>query len=219
MPVKVKICGITNLADGQAAAQAGADALGFVFYQPSPRHVSLAAAADIIRQLPPALLKVGVFVNAPADQVFRAIGQCGLNLLQFHGDEPPHYCLQFGLRTMKAFRLVDVNSLQPLADYPTDAWLLDAWVPGKPGGTGETFNWDLAVEAQKLGRPVFLAGGLTPENVAQAVRRVHPYGVDVSTGVEAAPGRKDPVKLRAFVQAAKAAAEPVSACARVEEKR
>ncbi|MGA2865609.1 MAG: phosphoribosylanthranilate isomerase [Verrucomicrobiota bacterium] len=205
VPVKVKICGITNLADGRAAAEAGADALGFMFYEPSPRYVSLEAAAAIIGQLPPFVLKVGVFVDAPADLVFRAIGQCGLDLLQFHGGEPPAYCLQFGLRSMKAFRLESVVSLQRLADYPTDAWLLDAAVPGKLGGTGQTFNWDLARAAQQLGRPVFLAGGLTPENVAEAVRRVRPYAVDVSTGVEAAPGRKDPAKVRAFVQAAKAA--------------
>jgi len=205
MPVKVKICGITSLADGRAAAEAGADALGFMFYEPSPRYVSLEAAAAISRQLPPSLLRVGVFVDAPADLVFRAIGQCRLNLLQFHGGEPPAYCLQFGLRSMKAFRLESVVSLQRLADYPTDAWLLDAAAPGKLGGTGQTFNWDLARAAQQLGRPVFLAGGLTPENVAEAVRRVRPYAVDVSTGVESAPGRKDPAKVRAFVQAAKAA--------------
>ena len=188
MPVKVKICGITNLADGMAAAEAGADALGFVFYDRSPRGVSIEAAADLIRHLPPFVLKVGVLVNAPEDLVFRAIRECGLSLLQFHGDEAPEYCLQFGLMSMKAFRIRDAASLQALRNYPTDAWLLDAYVPGTPGGTGETFNWDLALEAQKLGRPIFLAGGLTPENVAEAVRRARPYGVDVSSGVEAVPG-------------------------------
>lgn len=132
------------------------------------------------------------------------MSQCGLSLLQFHGDEPPDYCLQFGLMSMKAFRMRDAESLERLADYPTDAWLLDACAPDKPGGTGQTFNWDLALEAGKFGRPVFLAGGLTPENVADAVRRARPYAVDVSTGVEAAPGRKDPAKVRAFIQAAKA---------------
>ena len=204
MVVKVKICGITSLADGLAAAQAGADALGFVFYEPSPRYISPEAAPVIIRQLPPDLVKVGVFVNAPRDLVFSAMSQCGLSLLQFHGDEPPDYCLQFGLMSMKAFRMRDAESLERLADYPTDAWLLDACAPDKPGGTGQTFNWDLALEAGKFGRPVFLAGGLTPENVADAVRRARPYAVDVSTGVEAAPGRKDPAKVRAFIQAAKA---------------
>jgi phosphoribosylanthranilate isomerase len=204
MPVKVKICGITNLPDGMAAAEAGADALGFVFYDQSPRHVSIAAAAALIRQLPPSVMKVGVFVNPPEDLVLRASRECGLNLLQFHGDEPPDYCLQFGLMSMKAFRIRDAASLQALRNYPTDAWLLDAYSAGKPGGTGETFNWDLALEARSWGRPVFLAGGLTPENVAEAVRRAQPYGVDVSSGVEATPGEKDHAKVKAFIQAAKA---------------
>ena len=204
MPVKVKICGITNLLDGMAAAEAGADALGFVFYDQSPRRISIEAAAGLIRQLPPFVMKVGVFVNAPADLVVRAIRECGLNLLQFHGEESPEYCLQFGLMSMKAFRIRDAASLQALLGYHTDAWLLDAYVPDNPGGTGETFNWDLALEAQAWGRPIFLAGGLTPANVAEAVRRARPYGVDVSSGVEAARGRKDHAKVRAFIQAAKA---------------
>ena len=190
MPVKVKICGITNLPDGMAAAEAGADALGFVFYDQSPRYISIPAAAELIRQLPPFVMKVGVFVNAPEDLVIRAIRECGLNMLQFHGDEPPDYCVQFGLMSMKAFRVRDAASLRALQDYPTDAWLLDAYSPGKPGGTGETFNWDLALEARSLGRPIFLAGGLTPENVAEAVQRAQPYGVDVSSGVEAAPAER-----------------------------
>ena len=203
MPVKVKICGITNFQDGLAAAEAGADALGFVFYDRSPRYISLEAAATLIRQLPPFVMKVGVFVNAPADLVVRASRECGLNLLQFHGDEPPDYCVQFGLMSMKAFRIRDATSLQALQNYPTDAWLLDAYSPDNPGGTGETFNWDLALEARNSGRPIFLAGGVTPENVAEAVKRAQPYGVDVSTGVEAAPGRKDQSRVRAFIQAAK----------------
>jgi phosphoribosylanthranilate isomerase len=203
MPVKVKICGITNLPDGMAAAEAGADALGFVFYEQSPRHISVEAAGAIIRQLPPFVMKVGVFVNAPQDLVVRASRECGLNLLQFHGDESPEYCLQFGLMSMKAFRIRDASSLQGLQNYHTDAWLLDAYSPGKPGGTGETFNWDIAFEARNLGRPIFLAGGLTPENVAAAVLRARPYGVDVSSGVEAAPGKKDHVKVGAFIKAAK----------------
>jgi phosphoribosylanthranilate isomerase len=204
MPVKVKICGITNLADGMAAAEAGADALGFVFYDQSLRGISIEAAAGLICQLPPFVMKVGVFVNAPEDVVVRAIRECGLNLLQFHGDESPEYCLQFGLMSMKAFRIRDAESLQALEMYRTDAWLLDAWTPDKPGGTGETFNWDLALAARGWGRPVFLAGGLTPGNVAEAVRRTQPYGVDVSSGVEAAPGRKDYAKVIAFIRAAKA---------------
>ena len=203
MPVKVKICGITNLADGMAATEAGADALGFVFYDQSPRAISVEAAAAFIRQLPPFVLKVGVFVNAPEDLVMRAIRECDLNLLQFHGDEPPEYCLRFGLMSMKAFRIRDAASLQALLDYHTDAWLLNACVQDKLGGTGETFNWDLALQARDWGRPIFLAGGLTAENVAEAVRRARPYAVDVSSGVEAAPGTKDHAKVRAFIQAVK----------------
>jgi phosphoribosylanthranilate isomerase len=201
--VKVKICGITNLADALAAVEAGADALGFMFYEQSPRHVSPPTAADIIRQLPPFVMKAGVFVNAPEDFVLRAIGGCGLNLLQFHGEETPEYCVQFGLMSMKAFRIRNAESLRALPDFPTDAWLLDAFVAGKAGGTGESFGWDLAIEAKKFGRPIFLAGGLTPGNVAEAVRKVQPFGVDVSSGVEAAPGKKEHRKMCAFIQAAK----------------
>lgn len=205
MSPKVKICGITNLPDARAAAEAGADALGLMFVETSPRHVSMTVAADITRQLPPFIIKVGVFVNAPEELVFRAIGECGLNLLQFHGDESPEYCRQFGLMSMKAFRIRDAESLRALPDYETDAFLLDSHVAGKPGGTGEKFNWELAVEAKKFGIPIFLAGGLTPENVAEAVRQVQPYGVDVSSGVESTPGRKDLAKVQAFITAAKKA--------------
>ncbi|MDW8307788.1 MAG: phosphoribosylanthranilate isomerase [Verrucomicrobiales bacterium] len=205
MSVKVKICGITNLADARAALDAGADMLGFVFYETSPRFVPVEAAAAIIRELPSHAVKVGVFVNPAEALVTRAIIECGLNLLQFHGDEPPEFCTQFGLMSVKAFRLRDARSLESLPRYPTDAWLLDTFVPGQLGGTGRTFNWELAIEAQKLGKPIFLAGGLTPENVAEAVARVRPFAVDVSSGVEVAPGRKDHAKVRAFVAAAKAA--------------
>jgi phosphoribosylanthranilate isomerase len=203
MSLKVKICGITNAPDALAAVEAGADALGFMFYEPSPRRISIPDAAAVIRELPPFVLKVGVFVDPSEDLVMRAIGDCALNLLQFHGDETPQFCTEFGLMTMKAFRIRDAESLNALRDYPTDAWLLDAFTPGKLGGTGEKFNWDLAIEAKKLGRPIFLAGGLTPANVAEAVASVRPYGVDVSTGVEAQPGRKDHTKVRDFIKAAR----------------
>ena len=211
MSVKVKICGITNAPDALAAAEAGADALGFMFYEPSPRHISIPQAAEIIRALPPFVLKVGVFVDAPEDTVMRAIGDCGLSMLQFHGKESPEYCAQFGLMSVKAFRIRDAESLKALPEYPTEAWLLDAFVADKLGGTGEKFNWDLAIEAKKLGRPIFLAGGLTPANVADAVRTVQPFAVDVSSGVEAAPGKKDPAKVRDFIAAAKGVATPENA--------
>ncbi len=203
MSVKVKICGITNAPDALAAVEAGADALGFMFYEPSPRNVSIRQATEIIRELSPFIIKVGVFVDAPEDLVMRAISDCGLNMLQFHGNETPEYCTQFGLMSMKAFRIRDASSLESLQQYPTEAYLLDAFVADKLGGTGEKFNWELAIEAKKLGRPIFLAGGLTPANVAEAVRMVQPYAVDVSSGVEAAPGKKDHDKIREFIRAAK----------------
>lgn len=203
MPVIVKICGMTSAEDALAAAQFGADAIGFVFHEPSPRNVSLENAARISESLPPHIVKVGVFVDAPEETVLRAIAGCSLNVLQFHGQETPEYCLQFGVMAMKAFRIKDASSLEELSRYPTDAWLLDSYVADKPGGTGARFNWELASQARRLGKPIFLAGGLTPENVADAVRQVQPYAVDVSSGVEASPGRKDLHKLRAFIEAAK----------------
>jgi phosphoribosylanthranilate isomerase len=205
METRVKICGITNLADALAAVAAGADVLGLNFYEGSPRHVSIKTAAEIANQLPPFVMRVGVFVNAPEEFILRAIGECGLSLLQFHGDEPPEFCAQFGLMTMKAFRIRDESSLAKLPTFSTDAYLLDAYSPEARGGTGEKFNWDLAIEAQKFGKPVFLAGGLTPGNVADAVRKVRPFGVDVASGVESAPGKKDAAKVRAFIQAVRSA--------------
>jgi phosphoribosylanthranilate isomerase len=206
MSVIVKICGMTNLPDALQAAEAGADALGFIFAEGSPRQLTVERAAEIIRGVPMPLVKVGVFVDASEDMVLRAIGECGFNILQFHGSEAPEYCQQFGMMTMKAFRMRDEQTLAELPKYQTDAWLLDAWSPAQAGGTGERFNWDLAVTARKLGRPIFLAGGLTAENVGDAIRQVQPYAVDVSSGVEAAPGKKDHDKVSAFIRAAKAAA-------------
>jgi phosphoribosylanthranilate isomerase len=203
MSVRVKICGITNPADALVAVEAGADALGFNFYDRSPRFIPTKVAAEISRALPPFTLRVGVFVNPSEELVLRAIGEGGLSLLQFHGDEPPEFCTQFGLMSMKAFRMRDAESLAELPKYPTDAWLLDAYSPDTLGGTGEKFNWNLAVEAQKFGKPIFLAGGLTPENVAEAIRQVRPFGVDVSSGVESSPGKKDPAMVRAFIKSAK----------------
>jgi phosphoribosylanthranilate isomerase len=200
MKTRVKICGVTSVADARAAAEAGADLIGLNFYENSPRFLTLAAAAEISRALPSFTQRVGVFVNPSEDLVVRAIAECGLNLLQFHGDEPSDFCTQFGLMSMKALRVRDETSLSSLASYQTDAFLLDAHSRSGLGGTGEKFNWKLAVEAQKFGKPIFLAGGLTPENVAEAVRQVRPFAVDVSSGVESAPGKKDAAKVRAFIQ-------------------
>lgn len=201
MSVKVKICGITSVADGRAAADAGADMIGLMFYERSPRHISFATAAEISRALPPFIIKVGVFVNPDEDTVMRAIGECGVTLLQFHGEETPEFCTQFGVMSMKALRVRDATSLEMLPNYATDAYLLDAYSPEAHGGTGAKFNWDLAIGAKKLGKPIFLAGGLTPENVGAAVSQVQPFGVDVSSGVESAPGKKDPAKVQAFIKA------------------
>lgn len=179
--------------------------IGLMFYDKSPRVVTMAQAAEIVAALPPGILKVGVFVNPTEELVVHAMQDCGLNLLQFHGEETPEFCTQFGLMSVKAFRIRDADSLQSLPQYPTDAWLLDAYAPDAHGGTGARFNWDLAVEAKKLIRPIFLAGGLTAENVAAAVRLVQPFAVDVSSGVESTPGKKDAAKVRAFISAAQTA--------------
>ena len=205
MKTQVKICGLTSVAEAQAAAEAGADMIGLMFYDGSPRHVSQATAEEIARALPPFVLRVGVFINPDEALVTRAIAGCGLNLLQFHGDEESDFCTQFGLMSMKAIRVRDAESLNQLEKFHTDAFLLDAYSQAGLGGTGEKFNWDLAVEARKFGKPIFLAGGLTPENVGDAVKQVRPFAVDVSSGVESAPGKKDAAKVRAFIAAVRAA--------------
>ena len=210
MKTQVKICGITSLADARVAAEAGADMIGLMFYDGSPRHIPLATAVDISRALSPFVLRVGVFVNPEEAQVMEAIAACGLNLLQFHGDETSDFCTQFGLMSVKALRVRDAESLQTLVKFNTDAFLLDAYSKSGLGGTGEKFNWELAVAAQKFGKPIFLAGGLTPENVGTAVRQVRPFAVDVSSGVESVPGKKDEAKVRAFIAAAKAAEKDIA---------
>jgi phosphoribosylanthranilate isomerase len=207
MPVRVKICGITNEADALAAVEAGADALGFMFFDGSVRHISRTAAAKIIRHLPPFVVRVGVFVDPAEEFVRQAIVDCRLTAIQLHGNETPIFCRRFKMSVIKAFRIDGERALHLLPQYATSAWLLDSFVPGKLGGTGAKFNWDLAIRAKEFGRPILLAGGLTPENVASAVKRVHPYAVDVSSGVESAPGKKDHAKLRAFIAAAKQADE------------
>lgn len=215
--VRIKICGLTNRDDALAAIAAGANALGFMFYERSARRVTVREAAGIIECLPPFVARVGVFVNPRPEEVREAVAVCGLDTLQFHGEEPFDFCRQFGrswasssgppVKVVKAFRLQDASGLAALGAYPVDAWLLDSYVPGQHGGTGAQFNWDLAVAAKAHGRPILLAGGLTPANVGAAIRHVRPFGVDVSSGVEAAPGRKDADKLRAFVAAVRGADE------------
>jgi len=203
--VTVKICGITSEADALAAAEAGADAIGLMFYEGSPRNVTLEQAKAISAALPPHVMRVGVFVNAEEAFVHQALTECMLNILQFHGDETPEECSRYPVMTLKAFRVQGEETLAQLEAYPSAGYLLDAYVKDALGGTGATFNWDLAVRAQEFGKPIFLAGGLTPENVVEAVRKVQPFGVDVSSGVESEPGRKDAEQMRSFVAAAKGA--------------
>jgi phosphoribosylanthranilate isomerase len=201
MRTRVKICGITNIDDALAAVAAGVDALGMVFYAGSPRFVSRETAAEIIRHLPPFVAKVGLFVDATPDEVRQIVAACGLDTLQFHGAETPDYCRSFHLNAYKAFRIRSSASLAALISYDTAAWLLDSGVSGQYGGTGTSFDWSLAVEASRYGKPIILAGGLNPDNVQEAIRQTHPYAVDVSSGVESAPGRKDPSKVRDFMAA------------------
>ncbi|HCE05939.1 MAG TPA: phosphoribosylanthranilate isomerase [Verrucomicrobiales bacterium] len=205
MSVTVKICGITSEADALAAVEAGADAIGLMFYEGSPRHVTLEQAKAISAALPQHVMRVGVFVNAEEAFVHQALTECMLNILQFHGDETPEECSRYPVMTLKAFRVQGDETLAQLEAYPSAGYLLDAYVKDALGGTGATFNWDLAVRAQEFGKPIFLAGGLTPENVVEAVRKVQPFGVDVSSGVESEPGRKDAEQMRTFVSAAKGA--------------
>ena len=203
--VRVKICGITNLDDALAAVAFGADVLGFVFFPGSPRHISPVDARAIIRQVPPFVQAVGVFVDESVEGMEKTAGAASLDIIQLHGDEPPESC-RLSRRTIKAIRVKSLESLSPLEAFApsVSAFLLDAYSPDQIGGTGMIFNWDIAVEAKKFG-PIVLAGGLTPENVSQAVRHVRPYAVDVSSGVESAKGRKDHEKMKRFIAQAKSA--------------
>ena len=212
---KVKICGITNLEDALFAAEAGADALGFVFYAQSPRCIAPDRAREIIPRLPPFVATVGVFVNAPpfippnfggerGGAVREIMAYCHLDYAQLHGDETPAQVAALAPRAIKAVRVRSAADVERLAQYQAVAYLLDTYHPTKHGGTGETFDWELAVEAKSHG-PIILAGGLTPDNVTDAIERVHPYAVDVSSGVEAAPGIKDHQKVQRFIIAAKGA--------------
>ena len=202
MSVRVKICGLTSLEDALGAMNAGADALGFMFYEGSPRHLTLAQAREILVHLPPFVTRVGVFVNPSAAQVREAIA-CGLDALQFHGEEPSEFCRQFGRRWLKAFRVRDAASLELCRPYAGMPWLLDSYVPGQRGGTGATFNWEIAAQAARENPQIILAGGLTPDNIAAALKQVRPYAVDASSGVESAPSKKEPEKVCAFIRAAK----------------
>jgi phosphoribosylanthranilate isomerase len=195
---RVKICGITRPEDGVAAAHAGADAVGLVFYPPSPRYLSIERALEIRDALPPFVQVVGLFVNPDAAQVAQVIGRVRPGVLQFHGDETPEFCADFGLPYVKACRVREgVDLLKYLRPFSrAAAWLLDSHV-AEYGGVGESFDWALAPAVRD--RPIILSGGLGPANVMEAIRRVKPWGVDVSSGVESAKGIKDARKIAAFI--------------------
>jgi phosphoribosylanthranilate isomerase len=197
--VRVKICGITNLDDALMAVEAGADALGFVFFHKSPRHISPEQAAGIINRLPPFVQTVGLFINEDLATVNATANLCGIDLVQLHGEEAPDFCQAVNRRIIKAFRVKDASTLKEMKQYDVAACLLDAWSPTAHGGTGKTFNWKIAATAA-ISERVVLAGGLTPENVAEAVQQVKPYAVDVSSGVESGPGKKDAELVRRFLR-------------------
>jgi phosphoribosylanthranilate isomerase len=201
--VRVKICGITRVEDALAAAKAGADAIGLVFYAKSPRAVDIEQARAILAALPPFVTTVGLFVDAERSELERILASVPLDLLQFHGDESVQQCEAFGRPYIKALRVKAGDDIAAqVARYPSaQGILLDAYVEGVPGGTGEAFDWSLIPQA--LSKPLILAGGLRPDNVAEAVSRVRPYAVDVSGGVEASKGVKDVEKVGAFIRAAR----------------
>jgi phosphoribosylanthranilate isomerase len=202
---RIKICGITRIEDALVCAQAGADAIGLVFYPPSPRHVATSQAAAIARALPPFVTTVGLFVNPAAEQVKSVLNEVHLDVLQFHGDEPPEFCASFGVPYLKAIRVkAGMDLVQCAIRYQeAQGLLLDAYVEGTPGGTGQSFDWKLI--PAELPLPVILSGGLEPANIADAIRSVRPWAVDVSSGVEAVKGIKDAAKIAAFIEGVRSA--------------
>jgi len=216
-PTQLKICGITRLDDAELAVDLGAWAIGMVFYEPSPRRCSLAEAQTIVTVLRRKVELCGVFVNASMEEIVGVAEQLGLTLLQLHGDEGPSFCgetaRRTGARVIKALQVSGMADIQDASRFHTDYHLLDARsvLPGREGlrgGTGETFDWGL-LAGRRSKIPLILSGGLMPENVGEAVERVHPYAVDTASGTEQAPGRKDPVKLREFFAAVERADTPV----------
>lgn len=197
---RIKICGITRVEDALAAAGCGADAIGFVFFDGSPRYVDIQRAVNICQALPPFISAVALFVDAPAEHVSDVLARVPIDLLQFHGDETASYCAQFKKPYMKAVRVrPELDLLQYASGFSTaKALLLDAYVTGQAGGTGKTFDWDLI--PRNLPLPLVLSGGLTPANVGGAVQKIKPWAVDVSSGVESSPGIKDIAKISEFIK-------------------
>jgi phosphoribosylanthranilate isomerase len=198
---KIKICGITNKTDAIEANNLGTDMVGFVFYRGSKRAVEPKTVKDITNELPDRIAKVGVFVDEDAGKVLDIAQECSLDILQFHGDEKAEYCDRFrnDYKVIKAFRIKDKSSLKNINNYDVDFYLLDTHSGSSKGGTGKSFDWKI-IEGFELLKPVILSGGLTPDNVIKAIQNVAPYGVDVSSGVEKEPGKKDPDLVKRFVQ-------------------
>jgi len=194
---------MTNLKDVKVAVDGGVDAVGFIFYKKSPRSVTMQAVRKIVLELPPFVDSVGVFVNETAEQINKIADRCNLDRVQLHGNESPTFCKKIRRRVIKAIRVKDIQSLKKLSDYPVSSFLLDTFSEDQYGGTGRVFDWNLAYPAKKYG-PIILAGGLTPNNVRQAIQRIQPYGVDVCSGVESQPGIKDHKKMQIFLKNVKA---------------
>jgi len=203
MMSRVKICGITNSNDAKLASDSGADAIGLVFYPPSPRYVRIKQAIDVVSSLPPFISTVALFVNAQRTEIEQVLEQVAIDLIQFHGDEPEAFCSSFNRPYIKAIRMKEGLNLYAVQNNYSSArgLLLDTYKKGIPGGTGEAFNWDKVPHDLTL--PVILAGGLVPENIAQAIKQVKPYAVDVSGGVEASKGKKDAEKIIQFMKQAR----------------
>jgi phosphoribosylanthranilate isomerase len=208
MPVKVKICGITNAEDAALCVEAGADALGFNFVEGTPRFVTAARAAAIVAGLPPFVTPVGIFWDHAPGHVKAVAEECGLRALQFHGDEPPEALAEHRLPVIKTIKVAGEADLDRMARYEPAAFLLDSTARWSEGEARVPISWTVARRAVAMGRRIILAAGLTPDNVAAAIRVVGPYAVDVASGVEAVPGRKDPDKVRRFVREARAATGP-----------
>ena len=194
---------MTSLEDTLVAVEAGADAVGFIFYKKSPRSVTIKTVCEIVDKLPPFVDAIGIFVNESAEQINKIADRCKLDRVQLHGDETPAFCKKIRRRVIKAIRVKDIQSLKKLSDFPVSGFLLDTFSEDQRGGTGKVFDWNLVHPAKKYGA-IILAGGLTPNNVRQAIHRVKPYGVDVCSGVEIQPGIKDHKKVKAFIKNAKA---------------
>jgi len=200
MSIRIKICGITRIEDAKVAANLGVDALGFIFYQKSPRYISPEQACDIIMQLPPMVNRVGVFVNESFDVIMEIIRMTGIDTIQLHGNETPEFCSSFTVPVIKSFSIKPETDISEFQNYKTQGFLLDTWSGQLHGGSGKTFDWNIARMACEKYNNIILAGGLGPSNLEDALRSVQPYGVDINSGVEIMPGLKNPHKIRDVVK-------------------